>query len=170
MDNDHIDPTFAGIVTNLQNLSVYKPAPVADMNTYQVPTDTGELAKLMGSIYRDAHATGYAEGYSAGELQGIEDAERSTAEEELLECYGIHEWVGRSPYCAACGVDKGNEKADTITHMVIQYAELWAEARRAISNMECVIRQLAEMDNGQIKATLQGTIWCLQAQLDKGDK
>jgi hypothetical protein len=54
--------------------------------------------------------------------------------------------------------------------MVIKYAELWAESRRAISNMECVIRQLAEMDNGQIKATLQGTVWCLQAQLDKGDK
>jgi hypothetical protein len=94
----------------------------------------------MGDVYRDAHATGYAEGFTDGDIQGNEDAQRAA-----------------------------DDKAETITHMVIKYAELWAESRRAISNMECVIRQLAEMDNGQIKATLQGTVWCLQAQLDKGD-
>jgi hypothetical protein len=144
MDNTRLNPAFDKIVGDFMKLSAYAPAPAAnpaEVATYRVPTDTGELAQLMGDVYRDAHATGYAEGYAAGELQGIEDAERST-----------------------------DDKAETITHMVIKYAELWSESRRAISNMEAVIRQLAEMDNGQIKATLQGTVWCLQAQLDKGDK
>lgn len=143
MSNEHIDPTFNSLVSGIRNLSIYAPAPKptpAETATYQMPTTTGELAQLMGSVYRDAHATGYAEGYAAGETQGIEDAERSAAENNPL------------------------------SHMVIKYAELWSEARRAISNMECVIRELADMDNGQIKATLQGTVWCLQGQLDKGDK
>lgn len=141
MSNEHVASTFTDIVDGFMGMRALKPAAEPEVNTYRVPTDTGELARLMGDVYRDAHATGYAEGYAAGELQGIEDAERST-----------------------------DDKAETITHMVIKYAELWSESRRAISNMEAVIRQLAEMDNGQIKATLQGTIWCLQAQLDKGDK
>jgi flagellar biosynthesis/type III secretory pathway protein FliH len=143
MDNTRLNPAFDKIVGDFMKLSAYAPAPAAnpaEVATYRVPTDTGELAQLMGDVYRDAHATGYAEGFTDGDIQGNEDAQRAA-----------------------------DDKAETITHMVIKYAELWAESRRAISNMECVIRQLAEMDNGQIKATLQGTVWCLQAQLDKGD-
>jgi hypothetical protein len=140
MSNEHVMPGFTEIVDGFMKLRAYGPAPVEDVATYQVPVDTREISQLLGSVYRDAHATGYGEGYAAGVLQAAEDAEQSDA-----------------------------VAADEHQRQIVRYAELWAESRRAISNMECVIRQLAEMDNGQIKATLQGTVWCLQAQLDKGD-
>lgn len=85
MSNNHIDPTFAGIISK-----TFDTAPVADVNTYRVPTDTGELARLMGDVYRDAHATGYAEGFTDGDIQGNEDAQRAAAEAHLdeVERYG----------------------------------------------------------------------------------
>lgn len=145
MSNEHVASTFTDIVDGFMGMRALKPAPAPDAAEYHVPVDPAEIAQLLGSVYRDAHAAGYSEGWQAGIVQGTEDGERSAQAEH-------------------------DDKAETITHMVIKYAELWAESRRAISNMEAVIRQLAEMDNGQIKATLQGTVWCLQAQLDKGDK
>lgn len=142
MSNEHVAPTFSEIVDGFMGMRALKPAPAPDATEYHVPVDPAEIAQLLGSVYRDAHAAGYSEGWQAGLVQGTEDGERAA--------HAKHD--------------------DTIHDMVKSYAELWTQARRTISDMEFVIRQLAELDNGQIKATLQGSIWSLQAQLDKGDK
>ena len=90
MDNTRLNPAFDKIVGDFMKLSAYAPAPAAnpaEVATYRVPTDTGELAQLMGDVYRDAYASGYSDGYDAGVLQGTEDAERArdAKHDQLLE-------------------------------------------------------------------------------------
>jgi flagellar biosynthesis/type III secretory pathway protein FliH len=92
MSNDNLAPAFTEIVDGFMNMRAYAPAPAptpADTATYQMPVTTAELAQLMGSVYRDAHALGYSEGYAAGDLQGKEDAEqaRSVSQEQTLKDY-----------------------------------------------------------------------------------
>ena len=133
MSNDNLAPAFASIVEGFIN-----PAETA---TYQLPQSTGELAQLLGSVYRDAHATGYTEGYAAGDAQGAEDAQRHA---DTIHNERMHE-------------------------QIVRYGEMWGVAYAANNDIECLIRQLDELSPIQITSTLRGIAGRLQSQMIKGD-
>jgi hypothetical protein len=141
MSNEHVMPGFTEIVDGFMKMRAYGPAPVEDVATYQVPVDTREISQLLGSVYRDAHATGYGEGYAAGVLQAAEDAEQSDA-----------------------------VAADEHHRQIVRYGELWSAGYKAAEDLACVIRQFDDMTPSQITSTLRGVVSILNAQLNKGDK
>jgi hypothetical protein len=145
MDNTRLNPAFDKIVGDFMKLSAYAPAPAAnpaEVATYRVPTDTGELAQLMGDVYRDAYASGYSDGYDAGVLQGTEDAERAA---DATHNERMHE-------------------------QIVRYGEMWGVAYAADNDIQCLIRQFDELSPIQITATLRGIANRLQSQMIKGDK